>query len=118
MRLRAEARSHSHYKCPKATLTFWEGLELPAVLQVELLQVSELSSTCKTIAESANNTVRSGPKPEAFSQQCHKHSKHASSLTLRQRCQRTAAFEVERLERCAVLDTCMSHGQNQSHRIL
>ena len=48
---------HSHYRCPKATLTFWEGLELAAVLQVELLHVSELSCTCKTLAQSANSTV-------------------------------------------------------------
>ena len=51
-----------------------------------------------------------------FSHKRHRYSEHASSLTLRQRCQRTAAFEVERLERCAVLDTCMSPGQNQSHQ--
>ena len=53
---------------------------------------------------------------ESFRQQRFKYSKHASSLTLRQRCQHVAAFEVERLERCAVAETCMSQTQNQAHR--
>ena len=39
------------------TLTFWEGLELGAALQVELLQVTELTCTCKTITQSENSTV-------------------------------------------------------------
>ena len=39
------------------TLTFWEGLELVALRQVELLQVVELTCACKTIAQSANSTV-------------------------------------------------------------
>ena len=56
--MQVSSAKHSVCRCPKATLTFWEGLELAAVLQVELLQVSELSSTCQTIAESANSTVR------------------------------------------------------------
>ena len=38
-------------------LTFWEGLELEAARQVELLQVTELTCTCETIAQSANSTV-------------------------------------------------------------
>ena len=50
VRLRAEARSIRYAHAGRVTLTFWEGLELPAVPQVELLQVAELSCACKTIA--------------------------------------------------------------------
>ena len=41
---------------------------------------------------------------EAFSHRIIRHSEHASSLTLRQRCQRYAFIEVEVLEGCAAAD--------------
>ena len=43
---------------------------------------------------------------EAFRQQLHTYSEHASSLTLRQQCQRATALEEEHLERCAAADGC------------
>ena len=37
---------HSHYRCPKATLTFWEGLQLLAVREIECLERGAIADTC------------------------------------------------------------------------
>ena len=100
----------------RVTLTFWEGLELGAALQVELLQVTELTCTCKTIAQSENSTVPL--RAEARSPWASGLSGTRKSMqkrTFREGQEVLASKEVELLQCGAVADACKAQSQS-AHR--
>ena len=75
----------------------WQMLDhLHSIHEALLLQVDEFGEACHASV---------GQSFRAFGVRINQYSEYASSLTLRQRCQRAAAAEVELLERCAFADT-------------